>query len=47
MLRADVPPFFTEHHSDVADVPQTQACAKNPEGFAAMGAWQRGTQVRW
>src|SRR5262249_7428558 len=38
MLRADVTPFFAENHSDVPDVPQTQACAIHPEGFAARGA---------
>jgi hypothetical protein len=26
-LRAQVPPSFTQHHSDLTDVPQTQACA--------------------
>src|SRR5687767_9871576 len=27
MFWAEVTPFFTQYHSDVADVPQTQACA--------------------
>src|SRR4029434_412523 len=36
---ADVTPSFTQHHSDVTDVPQAQACARHPEGFAARGAW--------
>src|SRR5215510_5116040 len=34
MLRAQVTPSFTQDHRDVADVPQTQACAIHPEGFA-------------
>ena len=38
MVWADVSPFFTQHHGDVADVPQTQAFAKNPEGFTAWGS---------
>ena len=38
MLGAKVTPFFTQDHGDVADVAQTQACAKNPEGFAALGS---------
>src|SRR6266571_6745832 len=42
MFRADVSPFFTQHHSDVADVPQTQAFAKNPEGFTAFGTREAG-----
>src|SRR2546428_12271038 len=42
MLRAEVTPSFTQHHSDVTDVPQTQACAIHPEGFAALGARQAG-----
>ena len=32
MFRADVTPSFTQHHSDVTDVPQAQACAIHPEG---------------
>src|SRR6516162_10262448 len=40
LFRADVTPSFTQHHSDVTDVPQAQACAIHPEGFAARGAWQ-------
>jgi hypothetical protein len=42
MLRADATPFFTQDHSDVADVPQTQVFAVYPEGFAALGARQAG-----
>src|SRR5918999_789209 len=42
MLRADVSPFLTEHHSDVADMPQTQAFAKSPKGFAAVGSREPG-----
>ena len=42
MVWADVSPFFTQHHSDVADVPQTQAFAKNPEGFTAWGSREPG-----
>ena len=42
MFRADVSPFFTQHHSDVADVPQTQACAIHPEGFAAFRSREAG-----
>ena len=42
MLRADVTPSFTQNHRDVTDVPQTQACAIHPEGFAALGARQAG-----
>jgi hypothetical protein len=42
MFRADVTPSFTQHHSDVTDVPQAQACALHPEGFAARGAWPAG-----
>src|SRR5215471_7841172 len=37
MFRADVTPSFTQDHSDVTDVPQTQACAIHPEGFPAPG----------
>jgi len=42
MLRADVSPSFTQHHSDVADMAQTQACALHPEGLAARGCWEAG-----
>ena len=42
MFGADVSPFFTQHHSDVADVPQTQTCAIHPEGFAARGSREAG-----
>src|SRR5215471_18196362 len=42
MFRADVSPFFTQHHSDVADVPQAQACTIHPEGFAAFRAREAG-----
>src|SRR2546425_8078658 len=42
MLRADVTPSFTQDHSDITDVPQTQASAIHPEGFAALGARQAG-----
>jgi hypothetical protein len=42
MFGADVTPFFTQHHSDVADVPQTQACARHPESFATRGSWETG-----
>jgi hypothetical protein len=34
MFRAHVTPFFTQHHSDVTDMTQTQAFAINPKGFA-------------
>ncbi len=34
MLRARVTPFFTQHHSDITDMTQTQALAINPKGFA-------------
>ena len=46
MFRADVSPSFTQHHRDVADVPQTQACAIHPEGFAAFRPGRRGTRTR-
>src|SRR5215216_3351622 len=42
LLRAQVSPSFTQHHSDVADVPQTQACAIHPEGFAAFRSREAG-----
>src|SRR5215467_11039050 len=42
LFRAQVPPAFTQHHSDVADVPQTQAGAIHPEGFAAFPAREAG-----
>src|SRR5262245_55326870 len=42
MFRADVSPLFTQDHSDVADVPQTQAFVKNPEDFTAFGTWEAG-----
>ena len=42
MVWADGSPFFTQHHSDVADVPQTQAFAKNPEGFTAWESREPG-----
>ena len=35
MFRADVPPLLIQDHSDVTDVPQTQAFAIRPEGFTA------------
>ena len=38
MFRADVTPSFTQDHSDVTDVPQTQACTIHPEGFATLGS---------
>src|SRR5215471_629554 len=41
-FRAKVSPALTQNHSDVTDVPQTQACAIHPEGFAALGARQTG-----
>src|SRR5215471_6595763 len=37
MFRANVTPSFTQDHSDVPDVPQTQAGAIHPEGFPAPG----------
>ncbi len=37
MARAEVMPFFPQHHSDVAEGPQTQAVTIHPEGFAARG----------
>src|SRR2546426_6197666 len=42
MFRAQVTPSFTQNHRDVTDVPQTQAFAKNPEGFAALGSREAG-----
>src|SRR5712692_3712167 len=39
---AEVTPFFPQYHGDVADVPQTQACALHPEGFAARGSQEAG-----
>jgi len=42
LLWAEVTPFFTQHHGDVADVPQTQACALHPEGCAALGSREAG-----
>src|SRR5437588_3617098 len=42
MVWAEVTPFFTQHHGDVADVSQTQACARHPEGCAARGAREAG-----
>jgi hypothetical protein len=42
LFRAQVPPSFTQHHSDVADMPQTQACAIHPERFAAFRAREAG-----
>ena len=42
MLWANVSPFSAENHGDVTDVPQTQACAIHPEGFAARGAREAG-----
>src|SRR5712692_3426850 len=39
---AEVTPFFPQHHGDVADVPQTQAWALHPEGFAALGSREAG-----
>jgi hypothetical protein len=41
-FRAQAPPSFTQHHSDVADMPQTPACALPPEGFAACRAREAG-----
>ena len=42
LFRAQVPPSFTQHHSDVADVPQTQAGALHPEGLAALRSREAG-----
>src|SRR5262245_47579800 len=42
MFWADVAPFFTQPPRDVADVPQTQACARHPAGVAARGSWEMG-----
>ena len=42
MFRANVTPSFTQDPSDVTDVPQTQAFARRPEGFAALGSRQAG-----
>ena len=40
LFGAEGPPSLTQNHSDVTDVPQTQACALHPEGFAARGPRQ-------
>ena len=42
MLRAHVPPFFTQDHRDVADMTQTQAGAIRPKRFAAFPAMRSG-----
>ena len=42
MFRAEVTPFLTQDHRDVADVPQTQAFAVYPEGFPAVSTWETG-----
>jgi hypothetical protein len=47
LLRAEVAPAFTQDHSDVADVPQTQAGAIHPEGFPARGAREAGHPSPW
>src|SRR5919201_4213424 len=36
LLRADVTPSCTQDHSDITEVPQTQAGAIHPEGFKAL-----------
>ena len=38
MLRAHVPPFFTQDHRDVAHMTQTQAGAIRPKSLAAFPA---------
>jgi hypothetical protein len=38
LLQVQVTPSFTQHHRDITDVPQTQVCARHPEGFGALGA---------
>ena len=42
MLRAHVPPFFTQYHSDVAHMTQTQAGAIRPKRLAAFPAMRSG-----
>jgi hypothetical protein len=42
VFRAHVAPGFTQHHSDVADMTQTQAFAIHSKGFAAVGRWDTG-----
>src|SRR5215471_1222617 len=42
MLWAQVTPSFTQDHSDVTDVSQTETCAIHPEGFAARGSREAG-----
>ena len=42
MLGAHVPPFFTQYHSDVAHMTQTQAGAIRPKSFAAFPAMLSG-----
>ena len=36
LFRARVSPSFAQNHRDVTDVPQTQACAIDPEGFTPL-----------
>jgi len=40
--RAQGTPSFPPHHGDVAEVPQTQACALPPEGFPACRSREAG-----
>src|SRR5918995_566392 len=48
MFRADVPPFFTQDHRDITNMPQTQAFAVYPKRLTALGArqaWDPGTLI--
>jgi hypothetical protein len=42
LFEPQVTPSCTQHHRDVTAVPQTQACAIHPAGFAARASWQAG-----
>ena len=36
LFRAQVTPFFAQHHGDITDMTQTQTPAINPKGFATL-----------
>src|SRR5262252_4708415 len=42
LFGAEVTPSLTQNHSDITDVPQTQARAIHPEGFAALSPREPG-----
>jgi hypothetical protein len=44
LFRSQLPLSFTQKHRDVTDVPQTQACARHPKGFIALGPGIRSTR---